>query len=258
MKKKLYGLILDSDGTVMDSKINQFEWLEYCVTKLYKKPFPYKDCDEKFLKDYNGYYHARGLTGIYELFNINYDKDKDFLWEHFNAWKQKNPPQIVEGMKEAISEIYERSRPRPGKVKGLRISLNTTNKWPSFEKQFYDSGLINCFDMILTRDDIPEVIDEEGHEKPLLLKPHVYSIEWALDLVGVNPDEALHVGDTLHDIIACRTLRRKNPDIKREVKVVAVTWGFETKKNLTSAKPYRVVDDPKQLVKIVERLGGFD
>ncbi|GAI85589.1 unnamed protein product, partial [marine sediment metagenome] len=30
MKKKLYGLILDSDGTVMDSKLNQFEWLKYC------------------------------------------------------------------------------------------------------------------------------------------------------------------------------------------------------------------------------------
>lgn len=257
-KKRLYGLILDSDGTVMNSKFNQFEWLHYCVTKLYKKSFPYKSCDEKFLKSYNEYYNARGLTGIYELFDINYDKDKDFLWEHFNSWKEKNPPQIVNGMKEAIFEIYERSRSKPGKVKGLRISLNTTNKWPSFVKQFYDSGLINCFDMILTRDDIPEVIDDKGNEKPFLLKPHVYSIEWALDLLDVSPEEALHVGDTMHDIIACRTLRRKDPNAEKEVKVVAVTWGFETKKNLASAKPYRLIDRPKQLIKIVENLGGFD
>jgi len=257
-KKKLYGLILDSDGTVMDSKVNQFEWLRYCVTKLYKKPFPYKECSGKFLKDYNEYYHARGLTGIYELFGINYDEEKDFLWKHFNPWKKKNPPQIVDGMKEAILEIYRRSRPKPGKAKGLRISLNTTNQWPSFEKQFYESGLIKCFDTILTRTDIPEVIDEEGKEKPFLLKPHVYSVEWALDLLGVDPEEALHVGDTLHDIIACRTLRRKDPSFEREVKVVAVTWGFETKEKLASAKPYRIIDRPKQLVKIVERLGGFD
>lgn len=257
-KKKLYGLILDSDGTVMDSKVSQFEWLKYCVIALYKKPFDYKACDKHFLENYNEYYNARGLTGIYEMFGINYDKDKDFLWENFNAWKVKNPPQIVDGMKETIFEIYEKSRPRPGKVKGLRISLNTTNKWPSFEEQFYGSGLIKCFDTILTREDIPEVMDEQGNEKPFLLKPHVYSIEWALDLLGVAPEEALHVGDTLHDIIACRTLRRKDPNIEREVKVVAVTWGFETKENLVSAKPYKIVNNPKQLIKIVEKLGGFD
>jgi len=257
-KKKLYGLIFDSDGTILDSKNNSFEWLRYCVTELYNKPFPYFGCSGKFLEDYNKYYGVRGLTGIYEMFGINYDKDKDFLWEHFNAWRTTSPALIIKGMKETIFEIYGKSRPRPGKAKGLRISLNTTNQWPSFERQLKESGLIKCFDTILTRTDIPETIDEQGSEKPFLLKPHVYSIEWALDLLGVEPEEALHVGDTLHDITACRTLRRKDPNVEREVKVVAVTWGFETKKNLEAAKPYKIINNPQQLIKIVEKLGGFD
>lgn len=258
MKKRLYGLILDSDGTVMDSKVNQFEWMNYCVTKLYKKPFPYKDLSGDFFVKYNNAHHAKGLIGIYGLFGISYEKDKDFLWEHFNDWKEKNPPKIFEGMKEAIFEIYERSRPKPGKAKGLRIALNTMNRWPSFKKQFYESGLINCFDLILTGDYVPPVMDEEGNEKPFLLKPHVYSIEWTLDLLGVDPEEALHVGDTVNDIMACRNLRRKDPIIEREIRAVSVTWGFETRKRLASAKPYKIISKPKQLVKVVEELGGFD
>ena len=256
-EKKLYGLILDSDGTVFDSKLNQFEWLKHS-TELCKKPFPYKCCSELFLKRYNEAYHLDGLAGIYGLFGIDYNKEKDFLWENFNKWNTENPHQIVSGMKEAIFEIYERSRPKPNKSKGLRIALNTSNSWSSFKKQFYNSGLIKCFDTILTKDDIPSVTDKNGMEKELLLKPHTYSIELALDLLGVEPEEALHVGDTLHDIISCRGLCRKDSNNKREVKVVAVTWGFENKKNLAAAKPYKIINNPRQLVKIVEQLGGFN
>lgn len=258
IKKKLYGLIFDSDGTILNSKINSFEWLKYCVTILYKKPFPYEKCSERFLKDYNENNRAKRLIGIYEIFGINYEKDKDFLWERFNEWRTKNPPLIVEGVKEVVFEIYEKSRPKHGKSRGLRMLLNTTNKWPSFEKQLRESGLIKCFDTVLTREEIPDMPDEGGEKKGYLLKPNPYPIEWALDILGVEPEEALHVGDTVEDIICCKGLRRKDPNIEREVRVVAVTWGFETRKNLASAKPYKIIDDPKQLVKIVKQLGGFD
>lgn len=254
-KKKLYGLIFDSDGTIMDSKVSSFEWLRYCVGSLYKKNFPYADCSETFLKDYNKSHHG-GLVGLYNLFGIDYEKDADFLWEHFNDWKTKNPAPMIKGMKEVVLEIYERSRSKPGKAKGLRICLNTTNVWPSFEKPFKESGLIKCFDTIITGADV-ESNGKDG-KKYLLLKPSTYTIEWALDILGVEPEEALHVGDTIEDIICCKGLRRKDPNIEREVKVVSVTWGFETRKNLVSAKPYKIIDDPKQLVKIVEKLGGFD
>ncbi|MDP2907235.1 MAG: HAD hydrolase-like protein [Nanoarchaeota archaeon] len=256
-KKKLYGLIFDSDGTILDSKPNQFEWLKHCVIDLYNKEFQYKKCSGEFLNDYNKAHRVNGLVGVYEMLGINYEKDKDLLWEHFNTWRRGNPPPIIKGMKETILEIYRRSRPKPGKSCGLRFLLNTSNRWPSFEKQLDESGLIKCFDTILTRDDIPEAIDAEGNSKPLV-KPNTYSIELALDLLGISPEEALHVGDTLEDITSCRSLKRKDPDVEKEVKVVSVTWGFETKENLASAKPYKIINNPKQLIKIVEQLGGFD
>lgn len=257
MKKKLQALIIDSDGTIMDSKQNQFDWMKYCVTELFKKPFPYDSCSEKFLKDYVEAYTFNGLKGLYELFDIDADKESDFLWHYFDIWKGKNPSPIVDGMFETISGIYKRSRPKPGKIKGLRIALNTVNAWPSFEKQFYESGLINYFDTVITQHDIPNVFDNKV-KKQLLLKPHTYSIEWILDILGVDAEEALHVGDTVHDIQCCRNLRRANHYLEKEVKVVSVTWGFDTKKNLKAEKPYKIINKPKQLVKIVEKLGGFE
>ncbi|MBM3200551.1 HAD family hydrolase [Candidatus Woesearchaeota archaeon] len=255
-KKKLYGLIFDSDGTILDSVSSSFEWLKHCVVDLYKKPFPYENCSEQFLKDYNSSHRTKGLNGIYEIFGIDYDQEKDFLWENFNAWRADNPAKIIKGMDEAIFKIYDKSRPKPGKPRGLRMLLNTSNMWPSFEIQLRESGLIRCFDTIITRDNLPGVID--GDNLRPLVKPNTYSIEWALDLLGVDHEEALHVGDTLEDIEACRNLRRKDVNTEREVKVVAVTWGFETKENLANAKPYKIINNPKQLVKIVEQLGGFD
>ncbi|MBL7101072.1 MAG: HAD family hydrolase [Nanoarchaeota archaeon] len=258
MKNKLSALIIDLDGTLIDSKQNQFDWMKYCVTELFKKPFPYDSCSEEFLKDYMAAYNQGGLDAIYALFDIDANEHQDFLWEHFNPWKEKNPAPIVKDMKETIMDIYRRSRPRPGKVKGLRIALNTSNAWPSFEKQIYNHWFINYFDTIVTKDDIPDLLDKKSNKKDFLLKPNTYSIEWILDLLGADAHEALHVGDTVHDIECCRNLCRKDPSNPGEVKVVSVTWGFDTKENLKAKKPYRIISQPNQLVKIVEKLGGFD
>ncbi|MBU4502438.1 MAG: HAD hydrolase-like protein [Nanoarchaeota archaeon] len=256
--KKLRGLILDLDGTIIDSRINQYEWLKHCTEDIFNKPFPYKSCSKSFLKKYISSYKKCGLRGLYEMFDIDYNNNSDILWREFNKWKKENPAPIIKDMEETIFEIYNHSRPKPGRATGLRIALNTVNTWPSFENSFYKSGLIKCFDTVITGGDIPDVIDDKGVKKHLLLKPNSYSVEWILDLLNIEPEEALHVGDTPHDIICCQNLKRRNPDGTNEVKAVGVTWGFDTKENLETVNPYKIISNPKQLIKIVEELGGFD
>ncbi|MBI2564823.1 HAD hydrolase-like protein [Candidatus Woesearchaeota archaeon] len=250
----LYGLIFDVDGTLIDSMNDQFLWLRHCVTDLYSKKFPFTNYSHVFVEKYNAAVKKEGLPGIYALFGIDYDAEKNNLWTYFKEWKKNTNISLIPGIKDAVTEIYERSRPRKGKCKGLRIALNTTNAWEGFERTIRKEGILNCFDIVLTKSELPE--DVNG-VKVNLVKPHPYSIELALDLLGTDPEETLHVGDSVVDVRASKNLRRKNPDNSKKALTAAVTWGFEAKEDLEKEKPDFLITEPKQLVQLIEELDGF-
>lgn len=248
---KLSALIFDWDGTIADTLADQFFWLKHCC-ESFGKSFPYETLTDGFRNDYNRYFSARGILGLYDMIGVDFNANKPRIWSEYEAWKKNAKICLFAGMKEVIAEIYARSRPRKGSPCGMRFALNTTSRLSTIENVFFGNGLQVYFDTLLTRELLPE------SESATLTKPHVYSIEWCLDLLGRNADETLHVGDTVTDIVACRTLRRKNPANEQNVKTVAVTWGYETRQELEKVKPDYIVDRPSELVKIVETLCGFD
>lgn len=250
-KPPILGLILDVDGTILDSMPDQFNWLEYCATELFNKEFPYKKLDAKFKDDYNNAHDREGLEGIYQLFGVSYNQNQDLLWNHYSKWKADHEIPIVEGMTEAIKEIYEISRPGKGKSRGMRIVLNTTNKWGSFGPILEKNGMMSYIDASITREELPE------NETAILIKPHVYSIELSLEQLGTAYDETLHVGDTCSDIIACRNLKLRNIDRSQEIEVAAVTWGFESAEKLKKANPTYLLKKPEELVELVKKRGNF-
>lgn len=248
---RLRALILDWDGVIADSEADQYAWLKHCTT-LVGKPFPFNTFDAEFKKTYNRYYAARGIHGLYDMLGIDFEADKEKIWKAYSEWKKQAKIQLFEGMKDVIQHIYEQSRPHEGRSQGLRICLNTTNKFSIIQQTYSANGLEKYFDTAVTRDILPE------DKTAILTKPHAYSIEWCLDLLGCNPDETLSVGDTGTDIVACRTLRRRNPDKTQSVKTVAVTWGYETKEELEPHKPDYFINKPQELIPILKELGGID
>ena len=62
-----------------------------------------------------------------------------------------------------------------------------------------------------------------------------------------NLDKSLtyYIGDETRDIESMR---------KIDLKMIAVSWGIENKKLLLSKKPFRVIDEPSQLIPLVEKL----
>ncbi|MBI4140775.1 HAD family hydrolase [Candidatus Woesearchaeota archaeon] len=249
---RLRALILDWDGTIVDSMRDKFAWLKHCAENIFSQRFPYKEFNLSFVDDYNRYYSAKGIAGLYDMMGINLKQHEKQIWDAYTAWKAQAPILLFEGIKETIVEIYERSRPKKGRARGLRIALNTTNRMSVIENILTRSGISNYLDAVVTREMLPE------SESVKLTKPHVYSIEWCLDLLDANPDETLAVGDTRDDIIACRTLRRRNPDSQQSVKIAAVTWGYETRERLTAEKPEYLVDKPQELIQIIKQLDGID
>jgi phosphoglycolate phosphatase len=55
--------------------------------------------------------------------------------------------------------------------------------------------------------------------------------------------EVIYIGDMVSDI---ETSRNAN------VKIISVTWGWSSKEELKKAKPDWIVDDPKELHKVID------
>ncbi|HEU4679284.1 MAG TPA: HAD hydrolase-like protein, partial [Terrimicrobiaceae bacterium] len=58
----------------------------------------------------------------------------------------------------------------------------------------------------------------------------------------VSAAEILFVGDETRDIEACQ---------KVGVRIVAVTWGYNSRRSLVAMKPDFIFDDPKELVALM-------
>ena len=59
---------------------------------------------------------------------------------------------------------------------------------------------------------------------------------------NIETHEMLYIGDELGDIEACR---------KNDIKVIAVTWGYDSREILSAGNPDYLVDSPLEIVNIV-------
>lgn len=55
----------------------------------------------------------------------------------------------------------------------------------------------------------------------------------------LSPDEVIYVGDEVRDVQACK---------KAGIKMIAVSWGFNTHELLQKEQPFKLVDTPEQLL----------
>lgn len=61
----------------------------------------------------------------------------------------------------------------------------------------------------------------------------------------LKPEDVIYVGDEARDIEAAKA---------SWIKIVAVSWGFNSKELLTKHHPDFIIDAPKELIKVVENL----
>jgi phosphoglycolate phosphatase-like HAD superfamily hydrolase len=66
---------------------------------------------------------------------------------------------------------------------------------------------------------------------------------------SLNPEEVVYVGDETRDIEAAK---------KSQIKVIAVTWGFNSKQVLAAQNPDFLIDRPEELIKVIESLQERD
>lgn len=122
---------------------------------------------------------------------------------------------------DGIAEVLERFR-----AARIPMGVVTSKRHELAERGFRLSGIFDYFDVFVAADDWPE------H------KPKPGPILHACELLGLEPERCLYIGDSPYDIQAgnaadCRT--------------VAVTWGMFPKETLAAEHPTYMIDSLSEL-----------
>jgi phosphoglycolate phosphatase len=148
------------------------------------------------------------------------------LPEQVPYWAEKFKAQLNPNMEKAVT------------VKGMREALAILRKdhWVGI----VTSNAEETVRHVLARDGI-QPVDFIWADAPIFEKDRC--IEEFLAKHALSPAETVYIGDEVRDIDACR---------KVGVKIIAVTWGFNSKAMLESKKPDYLVQTPTELLAILE------
>lgn len=124
---------------------------------------------------------------------------------------------LFKGIKEVIMSLKKR---------GYRLGILTTNSKENVRFFFKHHGL--------------DIFDFVQSERSILGKDK--ALRNILEKNNLHPTEVLYIGDEIRDINACR---------ENNVKIISVTWGFNTREILKQNKPDFLVHTPPEILKIV-------
>jgi FMN phosphatase YigB (HAD superfamily) len=126
---------------------------------------------------------------------------------------------------------------------GIRTGLVTNASSPMWmrDRELKDFGLIEHLEVRLTAGDV-------GH-----VKPHPRVFQAALDLLEVKPEEAIYVGDRLHeDVIGAQSVKMRAVWIRRDNRMWAdVDTAEEAHKDV---KPDATIDSLSELLPTLDKL----
>lgn len=164
-------------------------------------------------------------------------------------FQRQGRPEIFRELRRSIEEIfvkYEREAARktellPNVMQTLRslrdmelkIGLFTVDGIEETMFVLNKFKIIEFFDAIVTRERAPKV------------KPNALHLKVTLDRIGVNPGEAIVVGDHVIDILPCKELGAIG---------IGVTTGVRTREQLMAAGAMRVIDSLGELVDVIRSL----
>lgn len=139
--------------------------------------------------------------------------------------KQQLTPQIaklkpIKGMKEVLFALQK---------EGYQLAIITSNNKENV-KVFLERNGINVFDAIYTGTSI------FGKDRV---------IQGFLKKYNVHSSNAIYLGDEIRDIEATK---------KVSIPIIAVTWGFNSKKGLERLHPAHIVDDPKEIMTLLQKI----
>lgn len=129
--------------------------------------------------------------------------------------------ELFVGIKEVLLEL---------KNLGFQLGIITSNSQENVLASLEMNGLQDTFNFIYSGSTFGK---------------HKVINRW-LRIENINPEEVVYVGDEIRDIDAAR---------KTGIKVIAVSWGFNSQEVLAAHHPDFLIKRPQELLDIVSNLG---
>ncbi len=133
--------------------------------------------------------------------------------------------QVIEpfdGIDETLQELRARK---------FKLGIVSSKMRVGVERGLNVFAMAELFEVIITADD---VANHKPHPEPLLK---------ALEQFGADANEALYVGDSIHDIAAGRSAN---------ISTVAAAWGPFPRADLEALKPDYLLDEPQELLRLFQ------
>lgn len=126
--------------------------------------------------------------------------------------------QLFSGIKEVLLELKKR---------GFILGIITSNSRENVLSSMESNGLEGTFDFI---------------DSATTFGKHKIIYRW-LKRENFNPEQVVYVGDEVRDIEAAK---------RTGIKVIAVSWGFNSQSALAAHYPDFLIEHPQQLIEIID------
>lgn len=139
----------------------------------------------------------------------------------FDEWNTPGAVRLYPHVLDTLSELHRR---------GLQLAICSSRGRPTLQGYVDDLGLRPYISMVVSANDVQHA------------KPHPEPVELILATLGVEPEEALVVGDASYDILMGRSA---------DCRTCGVTYGNQSVADLCAAGADSLIDDFSELLMLV-------
>lgn len=203
------GILFDLDGVLVDSRPALRQAYHETILQYGGTP------DEEWIETNLTESPAKVLT----QHRLQWSDVRGSYWRNLVA-ARKASPGMIEGIEEFVVHIHDSNIPM-----GVVTSL------PDAQAHAALGGLARYFKCVIT------------YEMVKAVKPAPNGLLKASELLGIQPESSLFIGDTHKDLLAARSAKMQG---------VAVLWGLESEADLKRYSPDYLVASPAELLSVVE------
>lgn len=206
-------IIFDLDGTLLDTLTDITNSVNYTLNKFNKKPRTEEEI--KYFLGQGPRYLLEKSFGEIE----NYDEVYKVYDAHYKIHQNDNTKPYP-GVKETLEEL---------KKTNLKLAV-CSNKQDEITKSLIEDLFPGVFSFVI------------GTSEKFMRKPASDMPNHIMKSLGVTKKETIYVGDTETDMKTA---------INSNIRAIAVTYGFRRKEELKIFKPYKIINNLKELLEII-------